>query len=109
MAWVDAFAEDVSSLQEKLDVLNHATTQLKDHAANLAATDDDKELDSAHAKLQDVVDRLSLEGFDGLQRWTADAHTRALAALRDRLAQHNRWRGGRDVCRTEADAPLGAR
>lgn len=93
--YVDAFAEDVAALQEKLDVLQDASDQFKRAADALAedggnspsGTHIENDLLSQHAKLQDIIDRLSLEGFEALEEWTRDAQATALTALRDRLSK----------------------
>ena len=69
-AWVDAFAEDVSALQEKFDVLRDARQRCDAAVATLEASDgfdDVHALDGAQEELQAVVDRLSLEGFHDLE------------------------------------------
>ncbi|KAJ8598469.1 hypothetical protein CTAYLR_010108 [Chrysophaeum taylorii] len=85
-AWVDALAEDVSALQEKLDVLAHASREF-DAGLEALAQNDDEDAETLHGRLQAILDRLSLEGLEGLDAWARDARRRALRAVRDRLAR----------------------
>ena len=121
-AWVDAFAEDVSALQEKFDVLRDARKRCDAAVATLEASDgfgDVHALDGAQEELQAVVDRLSLEGFHDLEDWTRAMDRRALRALRARCVDRlKRWAlalDGRPVVvdaaedRSEADVDVGCR
>lgn len=86
-SWVDSLSEDISALQEKLDILRDASFRFETAAATLPDTDDNNDLSARHGELQDVIDRLSLEGFEALTEWTEHAHRTVLKALRDRVAR----------------------
>ena len=71
-AWVDSFMETVASLQEKVDVLSKARQAVRQSLSLLSASDGARDLETISTKpLQDVVDRLALEGFQGLNQWVA--------------------------------------
>ena len=73
--------ETVASLQEKVDVLSKARQACDQSLASLSASDSARDLETISTKpLQDVVDRLALEGFQGLNQWVASLDGRCRAA-----------------------------
>ena len=91
--WVDAFAETVSSLQEKVAVLSHARATCDQALLDLSESDGVRDLERMSTKpLQDVVDQLALEGFKGLDHWVDVLDARCCVALRTRtLDRLVRW------------------
>lgn len=94
-AWVDALAEDVASLQAKFDALLAARDACDASLKTLEASDGSEDLvplAPPHRSIQEVVDRLSLEGFHDLAGWTERLDGRCVAALQKRCADRlRRW------------------
>ena len=78
----------------------------------LSASDSARDLETISTKpLQDVVDRLALEGFQGLNQWVASLDARCRAALRERTSDRLvRWalalEGAPIICDVEEETSV---